>query len=206
MLYCLMALTRFAFLILLSCGVLGAEEIPQLKARAGMPVIQELMGDCSLTCAFPWEAVTGTSTFGGGIAVLNDADSLTAWTNAQIGDTRRWQHVSFPDVDLNVGDTLAIEVLDTYPRKKGHHRNRASRRALKIPSTANAERNGRNRPPNVRVNYRICDGESDTSFSKCDEESLLDGLARGSNRCRAALLSGQVCGKRFEWNGSLSRI
>ena len=78
MLYCLMALTRFAFLILLSCGVLGAEEIPQLKARAGMPVIQELMGGCSLTCAFPWEAVTGTSTFGGGIAALNDADSLTA--------------------------------------------------------------------------------------------------------------------------------
>jgi hypothetical protein len=26
------------------------------------------MGDCSLTCAFPWVAVRGTSTFGGGIA------------------------------------------------------------------------------------------------------------------------------------------
>jgi hypothetical protein len=86
-----MAVTRFVFFILLSCGVLGAEEIPQLKAKAGVPLIQELMGDCSLTSAFPWEAVTGTSTFGGGIGALNDADSdadsLTAWTNAQIGDT-----------------------------------------------------------------------------------------------------------------------
>jgi hypothetical protein len=178
MLYCLMAVTRFVFFILLGCSILGAEEIPQLKAKAGMPVIQELMGGCSLTCAFPWEAVTGTSTFGGGIAALNDADSLTAWTNAQIGDTlifkfpsnlprelngtpfygvdiangrlhpesgfkefgriktirlchnnqplctihladtRRWQHVAFPDVYLNLGDTLAIEVLDTYPGKK----------------------------------------------------------------------------------------
>lgn len=173
-----MAVTRFVFFFLLACGILGAEEIPQLKAKAGMPVIQELMGGCSLTCAFPWEAVTGTSTFGDGIAALNDADSLTAWTNAQTGDTlifkfpsnlprelngtpfygvdiangrlhpesgfkefgriktirlchnnqplctigladtRRWQHVTFPDVYLNVGDTLAIEVLDTYPGKK----------------------------------------------------------------------------------------
>jgi hypothetical protein len=87
MLYCLMAVTRFVFFILLSLRYPRREEIPQLKAKAGMPVIQELMGDCSLTCAFPWEAVTGTSTFGGGIAALNDADSLTAWTNAQIGDT-----------------------------------------------------------------------------------------------------------------------
>jgi hypothetical protein len=55
----------------------------------------------------------------------------------RLADTRRWQHVTFPDVYLNVGDTLAIDVLDTYPGKKeqtrGHHRNRASRRALKIP-------------------------------------------------------------------------
>jgi hypothetical protein len=35
-----------------------------------------------------------------------------------LADTRRWQHVAFPDVYLNLGDTLAIEVLDTYPGKK----------------------------------------------------------------------------------------
>jgi hypothetical protein len=36
----------------------------------------------------------------------------------RLGDTRRWQHVTLPDVYLNVGDTLAIEVFDTYPGKK----------------------------------------------------------------------------------------
>jgi hypothetical protein len=175
--------------------------------------------------------VTGTSTFGGGIAALNDADSLTAWTNAQIGDTlifkfpsnlprelngtpfygvdiangrlhpesgfkefgriktirlchnnqplctirladtRRWQHVTFPDVYLNVGDTLAIEVLDTYPGKKeqtrGHHRNRASRRALKIPVYSKCRKEWQEpvaTVTNLRVNYRIDQGESDTSF------------------------------------------
>jgi hypothetical protein len=61
MLYCLMAVTRFVFFILLSCGVLGAEEIPQLKAKAGMPVIQELVGGCSLTCAryCQWASASG---------------------------------------------------------------------------------------------------------------------------------------------------
>jgi hypothetical protein len=31
-----------------------------------------------------------------------------------LADTRRWQHVTFPDVALNIGDTLAVEVLDIY--------------------------------------------------------------------------------------------
>ena len=35
----------------------------------------------------------------------------------RLADTRRWRQVTFPDVYLNVGDTLAIEVLDTYPGK-----------------------------------------------------------------------------------------
>jgi hypothetical protein len=35
-----------------------------------------------------------------------------------LADSPRWQHVTFPDVYLSIGDTLAIEVLETYPGRK----------------------------------------------------------------------------------------
>ena len=144
----------------------------------GPPVIDELMGGCSLTCAFPWDAVpddSGSSK----ISALNDSSSLTAWTSARVGDrlvfkfsanlprelngtpfygidiangrihpessfgdlgrvkrirlfhnsrplytiqladTRRWQKTSFPDMYLNIGDTLALEIMEVYPGKTG---------------------------------------------------------------------------------------
>jgi hypothetical protein len=43
----------------------------------------------------------GYSTFGGGIAALNDADALTAWTNAQIGDTLIFKFPSNLPAELN---------------------------------------------------------------------------------------------------------
>lgn len=173
-----MAVMRLVFLVLFACGVLHAGEVVQLKAKVGRPVVQELMGGCSLTCAFRWDAVAAGSISKGKIAALNDADSLTAWMNAHRGDTlvfkfpsnlprelngtpfygidiangclhpesgfkefgrlktirlshnnrplyvihladtRRWQHVTFPDVYLNIGDSLAIEVLGIYPGEK----------------------------------------------------------------------------------------
>jgi hypothetical protein len=166
----------FVFFALLDCAALHAQEVAELRARTGKPVIQETLGGCSLTCAFPWKAVAGSSN--SSVPALNDADSFTAWTGARIGDTlvfkfpsdlprelngtpfygidiangrlhpqgsfrdfgriktirlfhnnrvlflihladtRRWQHVTFPDVYLNIGDTLAIELLDTYPGGK----------------------------------------------------------------------------------------
>jgi hypothetical protein len=77
---------------IVSCGVtrfpglwvLWAEDIPQLKAKMGSPVIDELIGGCSLTCAFPWDAMASdldTSK----ISALNDSSSLTAWTSARMG-------------------------------------------------------------------------------------------------------------------------
>jgi hypothetical protein len=169
---------RLVFLVLFASGVLHAGEGVQLKMKVGPPVIQELMGGCSLTCAFPWDAVAEGSISNSKITALNDADSLTAWMNAHIGDTlifkfssnlrrelnrtpfygidiangclypesgfkefgrlktirlshnnrplyvihladtRRWQHVTFPDVYLNIGDSLAIEILVIYPGER----------------------------------------------------------------------------------------
>jgi hypothetical protein len=37
----------------------------------------------------------------------------------QLAETRRWQKASFPDVYLNIGDTLALEILEIYPGKTG---------------------------------------------------------------------------------------
>lgn len=73
-------------------------------------MIQESMGGCSPTCAFPWEAVTGTSTFGGGIVALNDADSLTAWTNAQIGDTLIFKFPSNLPRELNGTPFYGVDI------------------------------------------------------------------------------------------------
>jgi hypothetical protein len=64
-------------------GLAFAGDVSELKAKVGMPVVQELMGGCSLVCAFPWNAFDGRSL--GKISELNDNDSLTAWTTAQIG-------------------------------------------------------------------------------------------------------------------------
>jgi hypothetical protein len=82
-----MILVRCVFLTLLAVDALCAQEVAHLKARTGKPVIQQLLGGCSLTCAFPWEALAGRSSSDGAVTALNDADSFTAWTNAQARDT-----------------------------------------------------------------------------------------------------------------------
>lgn len=163
-------------LLLLVCSLLRAEDAPTLRAKMGMPVVQELMGGCSLTCAFPWQAISPQSATK--IEAVNDNNADTAWTAIRQGDkltftfppnlprelngtpfygidfangrirplanfkdfgrvkavklfhnnqpiylirladTPRWQKVEFPDVLLNVGDTLALEIIEIYPGKK----------------------------------------------------------------------------------------
>ena len=175
---CDMVASYPVLLAFLAYGVLWAEDIPELKAKMGPPVIDELMGGCSLTCAFPWDAIPGDSG-SSKISALNDSSSLTAWTSARVGDrlvfkfpanlprslngtpfygvdiangrihpesgfkdlgrvkrirlfhngqplytiqladTRRWQKTSFPDVYLNIGDTLSLEIMEVYPGKTG---------------------------------------------------------------------------------------
>lgn len=68
-------------LALLPTSVLTAQNLPILKARVGQPVLQELMGGCSLKCAFPWEVEVAPA--GGAAAcsvfATNDDDATTAW-------------------------------------------------------------------------------------------------------------------------------
>jgi hypothetical protein len=72
------------FVVVSLSASLHAQTPPTLKAVTGLPVLQELMGGCSLTCAFPWDAASASSTRK--IGALNDSDALTAWTDAHVGD------------------------------------------------------------------------------------------------------------------------
>jgi hypothetical protein len=154
-----------------------AQDAAEIKPEIGTPVIDDLMGGCSLTCSFPWSAMTEGDRESK-IAAVNDSLSATAWTEARVGDRLkfqfpanlprelngtpfygvdfangavkplrefsaygrlkkvllrhngravhtfrladnwRWQHFTFPDIFLNVGDTLELEILEIYPGKK----------------------------------------------------------------------------------------
>jgi hypothetical protein len=70
-------------LALFPCA-LFAQDLPTLQARVTTPVLQELMGGCSLKCAFPWE-VTAVPAPAAAIKTpqpvysTNDDDAVTAW-------------------------------------------------------------------------------------------------------------------------------
>lgn len=63
-----------------------ADSLPLLKPKVGDPVLQELMGGCSLRCAFFWETLAGNS-----ISTLKpaselcDDDATTAWISPTSG-------------------------------------------------------------------------------------------------------------------------
>ena len=170
----LLSFPQLALLFSLLAGVAVGGEPLSLKAKPGPPVLQELMGGCSLTCSFPWTARSEEGE-NAGLTALNDADALTAWTTARVGDrlvfqfpknlprelngtpfygvdvangsrenfagfgrvktlllshngkplyliqladSRRWQKVEFGDIFLNIGDTLALEIVEIYPGTK----------------------------------------------------------------------------------------
>ena len=80
----MLALRCLVPLLLLFPTLLRAQNLPTLKPRIGPPVLQELMGGCSLRCAFPWEvvAVSPQSPTGKNerpVYETNDDDASTAW-------------------------------------------------------------------------------------------------------------------------------
>lgn len=63
-----------------------ADELPLLKPKVGDPVLQELMGGCSLRCAFFWETLAGSSTTTlKPASELCDDDATTAWISPTPG-------------------------------------------------------------------------------------------------------------------------
>jgi len=75
----------FLLLLLFPCSLL-AGDLPVLQARIGEPVLQELMGGCSLKCAFPWEvdivsSATPNDKAGHPVYSTNDDDATSAWVD-----------------------------------------------------------------------------------------------------------------------------
>lgn len=69
-------------LVALSPSLLG-ESYPILNPKVGDPVLQELMGGCSLRCAFFWETLAGNSTSSlKPASELCDDDATTSWISS----------------------------------------------------------------------------------------------------------------------------
>jgi hypothetical protein len=81
---------------------------------------RELNGRASTESILPTDAFIrrGSFRYFGRIKTIRLFHNDRALFLIHLAHTRRRQHVTFPNVRLNVGDTLAIEVLDTYPGER----------------------------------------------------------------------------------------
>lgn len=70
-----------ALLAILVCLTTAQAEPAVIKPRVEEPVLQELMGGCSLKCAFGWSVEVQVPNAKGGLTkVLNDDNAESAWT------------------------------------------------------------------------------------------------------------------------------
>ena len=81
--------TRGILGILMVCllsPICRAEELPFLKPKVGDPVLQELMGGCSLRCAFFWETLAGSTLENlKPASEFCDDDATTSWISPTPG-------------------------------------------------------------------------------------------------------------------------
>jgi len=84
---------RFALIgAVLLALTLHAQNLPTIRAKVGEPVLQELMGGCSMKCAFPWETaaiVPGKSPQP--VYTLDDSDASTFWVDPNPGTGTKLQ-------------------------------------------------------------------------------------------------------------------
>jgi hypothetical protein len=77
---------RILLILFLAFPVLALADLPVIESAVGHPVVPELMGGCSMKCAFPWttEAILpGRAPIP--VYTLDDNDKDTAWTDAVVG-------------------------------------------------------------------------------------------------------------------------
>lgn len=100
---------KVAFFCLLAVGSGRAGEPPVVNARQGPPVLQELMGGCSLTCSLPWDAMAGDGQEAK-LTALNDSEAGTAWTGARVGDKLEFRFPADLPRELNGTPFYGIDV------------------------------------------------------------------------------------------------
>ncbi len=77
--------TTLFFALCLGAAFGFAKDLPTLNATTGHPVVPELMGGCSMKCAFPWtvEATEPGEGKSYSVGILNDEKPAPAWMPRQ---------------------------------------------------------------------------------------------------------------------------
>jgi len=100
-------------LICLALPRLAAADPQLIQAQVTHPVVQALMGGCSLRCAFPWETTTivpGKSP--SPVYTLDDNDASTAWTDAVVGTKLSFQFPKKLPKELNDTPFYGFDIAD----------------------------------------------------------------------------------------------
>ena len=93
---------RLLLLLWLVLPRLAAADPRLIQAQVTHPVVQELMGGCSLRCAFPWETfaiLPGKPQ--SPVYTLDDNDAETAWTEGVVGVRLNFQFPKKLPKELN---------------------------------------------------------------------------------------------------------
>jgi len=107
------ALFAGSLLALIGMGSLvRGESVPLLKPKVGEPVLQDLMGGCSLRYAFFWETLAGSSvsTFKPASDLCDD-DAMIAWISPFRVPARSSNYVfrkNFPRITETLPSTESI--------------------------------------------------------------------------------------------------
>jgi len=103
-------------LLLLVCLVLprlGWADPQLIQAEVGHPVVQELMGGCSMRCAFPWQtfAILPGKTKSP-VYTLDDNDAMTAWTDGVVGGKLTFEFPKKLPKELNDTPFYGFDIAD----------------------------------------------------------------------------------------------
>ena len=104
---------RLLLLLCLALPRLAAADPQLIQAVVGHPVVQELMGGCSLRCAFPWETAAilpGKPPVP--VYTLDDNDADTAWTDAVVGAKLTFQFPKKLPKELNDTPFYGFDIAD----------------------------------------------------------------------------------------------
>ena len=120
---------RVLLILCLLLPAMAKADPPLIDAVVAHPVVPELMGGCSLKCAFPWQTfaeLPGQSPTP--VYTLDDNDKDTAWTDAVIGAKLIFQFpkklpkelndTPFYGFDFADGDIKTDETFPEYGRVK----------------------------------------------------------------------------------------
>ncbi|MGA3170843.1 MAG: hypothetical protein ABSE62_07490 [Chthoniobacteraceae bacterium] len=104
---------RRILLLLCFLPALASADLPLIQSHVGPPVVPELMGGCSLRCAFPWETfaiLPGKSPIP--VYTLDDNDEFTAWTDGVVGATLTFHFPAKLPKELNDMPFYGFDIAD----------------------------------------------------------------------------------------------